>query len=144
MRPIKVFAVLAVMLFSFTSSYAQESLYKRLGGYDAIASVTDDFIVRLATSEQLAKFFKGASADSQKKIRQHVVDLICEKTGGPCFYLGRSMKSSHAGLGITDHEWEVSVALFIESLDKFHVPDTEKNELLAIVSSVKADIVEAR
>lgn len=144
MKTVKILAVLAITLFYFGNSFAQETLYKRLGGYDAIAAVTDDFIVRLATSESLSKFFMGASSDSQKKIRQHVVDLICEATGGPCFYLGRSMKSSHAGLGISDHDWDTSVGFFVQTLDKFHVGESEKNELLAIVSTLKADIVDSK
>ena len=35
----------------------QHTLYQRLGGYDAVAAVTDDFIGRLATDPQLKRFF---------------------------------------------------------------------------------------
>ena len=73
------------------SSAHQESLYKRLGGYDALAAVTDDFIKGLATDKQLGRFFIGASTDSQKRIRQLVLDQLCAATGGPCYYIGRSM-----------------------------------------------------
>jgi hemoglobin len=118
------------------------SLYKRLGGYDAIAAVVDDFIPKLATDPQLGKYFVGASKDSQARIRQLVVDQICAATGGPCVYIGRSMKTVHAGLGITEAEWQVSVKHLVASLDKFKVPAKEKDELLAAVSGLKADIVE--
>src|SRR6266851_8436105 len=77
---------------------AQPSLYKRLGGYDALAAVTDDFIGRLATDKQLTRFFVGHSEDSLKRIRQLVVDQLCAATGGPCYYLGRDMKTSHKGM----------------------------------------------
>lgn len=118
------------------------SLYKRLGGFDAIAAVVDDFIPRLATDKQLGRFFVGASADSQKRIRQLVVEQICQMAGGPCLYIGRTTKASHAGLGITEADWQISVKHLVASLDKFKVPEKEKNELLAAVSSLKADIVE--
>jgi hemoglobin len=124
------------------ASESRPTLYKRLGGYDAIAAVTDDFIGRLANDKQLARFLVGLSADSQKKLRQHVVDQLCEATGGPCFYIGRSMKASHAGLGITDSDWQATVKHLIATLDKFKVPEKEKGELLAIASSLRADIVE--
>src|ERR1700675_5149162 len=78
---------------------AQDSLYKRLGGYDALAAVTDDFLGRLATDQQFSKFFVGHSADSIKRIRQLIVDQLCAATGGPCVYTGRDMKTAHAGLG---------------------------------------------
>jgi len=120
------------------------SLYKRLGGYDAIAAVVDDFVPRLATDPQLARFFAGASKDSQMRIRQHVVDLICNATGGPCLYIGRPMKTAHVGLGISDAEWDVSLKHLVATLDKFKVAKAEKDDLLAVVSTLKPDIVEKK
>jgi len=119
----------------------QASLYKRLGGYDALAAVTDDFIGRLATDPQLGRFFKGLSTDSQKRIRQHVVDFLCNATGGPCIYTGRDMKTAHTGLGITEDDWSSSVKALVATLDKFKVPEKEKGEVLSAISGLKGDIV---
>ncbi len=118
------------------------SLYTRLGGYDAIAAVSDDFIARLAADKQLARFLVGMSDNSKARLRQLVVDQLCQATGGPCIYIGRDMKTSHKGLGITGSDWDLTVKALIASLDKFKVPQKEKDELLAIASSLKADIVE--
>jgi hemoglobin len=123
---------------------APPTLYKRLGGYDAIAAVTDDFIGRLAGDPQLAKFFAGHSTASLGTIRQHIVEQLCAATGGPCVYTGRDTKSAHAGLGISESDWNASVAHLVATLDKFKVPQKEKDELLAIASSLKADIVEKK
>jgi hemoglobin len=117
------------------------SLYKRLGGYDALAAVTDDFLGRLVTDPQLGRFFKGASTDSQKKIRQHIVDFLCGATGGPCVYTGRDMKTAHTGLNITEDDWNVTVKQLVATLDKFKVPEREKNEVLGAISGLKGDIV---
>jgi len=121
---------------------AKPSLYKRLGGYDAIAAVVDDFIGRLATDPQLGRFFVGHSTDSLRRIRQLVVDQICEATGGPCYYTGRSMKESHAGMKLTSAEWDKGVQHLSATLDKFKVGATERQELLGAVGSLKGDIVE--
>ena len=121
---------------------AAPTLYKRLGGYDAIAAVTDDFLGRLLAEPRFAKFFSGASNDSKQRIRQHIVDQLCFATGGPCIYTGRTMKASHAGLGITEEDWNTAVADLVASLNKFHVPAKEQGELAAILTSVKGDIVE--
>lgn len=120
------------------------SLYKRLGGYDAIAAVTDDFIGRLATDKKLSKFFVGLSDNSKARVRQHVVDLICATTGGPCVYLGQDMKTAHKGLNITEAEWQASVDDFTATLDKFGVKQRERDELFAILNKVKPDIVTAK
>jgi hemoglobin len=120
----------------------EESLYKRLGGYDAIAAVTDDFIGRLVTNKALARFFSGTSTDSKKRIRQLVVDQLCALTGGPCVYIGREMKTAHAGMGIAEADWNEAVKDLLDTLAKFKVPQKEKDELVAIVASTKNDIVE--
>jgi len=123
---------------------AGTSLYARLGGYDAIAAVVDDFLGRLATDPQFQKFFVGHSQDPIHRIRQLIVDQLCQVTGGPCAYVGRDMKTAHKGLGITEADWNASVKHLIAALDKFKVPEQEKGELLAIAGKLKDDIVEKR
>jgi len=139
-----VVCLLAVSAFADHHMEKPKTLYQRLGGYDAIAAVTDDFIGRLATDKQLARFFGGHSEDSLKKIRQHVVDQLCAATGGPCVYTGRDMKTSHKGMGISEADWSSAVTHLVATLDKFKVPAKEKNEVLGAVSSLKGDIVEKK
>jgi len=119
-----------------------KSLYDRLGGYNALALVVDDFIVRLVTDKQFDKFFVGHSTDSKKHIRQHILDQFCAATGGPCVYTGRDMKMSHSGLGITNADWDAAAKHLVASLDKYKVPEKEKSEVLAFVTTLKKDIVE--
>lgn len=140
----------AFILFSAGATFAQgtgaaekeKSLYLRLGGYDAIAAVSDDFIMRLGTGKRLGRFVVGLSEDSKKKLRQHLVDFLCNATGGPCLYLGRDMKTVHTGLGIDEADWKEGVEALVATLEKFKVPDKEKNEVLGAVSGLKKDIVE--
>ena len=122
---------------------AKPTLYQRLGGYDALAAVTDDFIGRMAADPKLARFFAGHSRDSLTRIRQLIVDQLCAATGGPCAYVGRDMKTAHAGMGIGEEDWNAAAAHLVATLDKLQVPAAEKEEVLALVSSLKADIVEA-
>ncbi len=125
-------------------AHAQDTLYKRLGGYDAIAAVTDDFIGRLLADEMFARFFAGFATDSKKRIRQHIVDFVCEKTGGPCFYTGRDMKTSHEGIGISKEEWDKSLQLFSEALKALDVAEAESQELAALILPLEADIVDKK
>jgi hemoglobin len=120
----------------------EKSLYERIGGYNALALVVDDFIGRLVSDQRFNKFFAGHSVDSQKRIRQHILDQFCAATGGPCIYTGRDMKTTHEGLGITEADWEAAAKHLAGSLDKFKVPQKEKDEVLAFVTSLKKDIVE--
>jgi len=119
----------------------QKSLYSRLGGYDALAAVTDDFLGRLSTDPQLKRFFMGHNKEGLTRVRQHVVDFLCVATGGPCAYIGQDMKTAHTGLGITDDDWNIAVKDLVATLDKFKVPEKEKGEVLGAISGLKGDIV---
>ncbi|HEX9735567.1 MAG TPA: group 1 truncated hemoglobin [Thermoanaerobaculia bacterium] len=143
LSPFALILALVLPLAAAASAHEDEkTLYQRLGGYDALAAVTDDFLGRFLGDEALKRFFVGFSTDSLNRIRQHVVDQLCQVTGGPCVYTGRDTKTSHAGIGITEADWDATVAHLVATLDKFKVPHKEKDELLALVSTLKADIVE--
>jgi hemoglobin len=144
---IAVLAVLLIVAMNAGAALAQDkpaaaqSLYSRLGGYDAIAAVTDDFVGRLASDPQLGRFFVGFSDDSKKLTRQRIVDFLCQTTGGPCAYTGREMKTVHTGLKITEQDWQISVKHLNATFDKFKVPQKERDEVLQAVSGLKPDIV---
>ena len=134
-------AVLSLPLLTVATKAEDKTLYQRLGGYDAIAAVSDEFIGRLATDEQEKRFFIGFSDDSKMHIRQLLVDLVCKSAGGPCYYMGRNMKTAHAGAGITKADWDRSLGIFVEVLNKFIVPEKEQKDLAALLSPLEKDIV---
>jgi hemoglobin len=120
----------------------ETSLYKRLGSYDTIAAITDDFLARLIAHAQMQRFFLGASESTRTRRRQHIVDYLCFKTGGPCAYTGRTMEDAHRGLAISESDWSVLTTLFRDSLQKFNLAARESNEIMALITSTKQDIVE--
>jgi hemoglobin len=126
------------------SSPATKSLYDRLGGAYPIAVVVDDFIERLLVNDTLNA--NPAIKEARQRVpaqglKFHVTTLVCQVTGGPCNYVGRDMRSSHANLHISPKEWQAMLADFNKTLEKFKVPATEKDELVAIVNSTKSEIV---
>lgn len=142
-RSIALAAVLVIAAAGMAQTSGKtDSLYKRLGGYDAVAAVTDDFLGRLVADPLLKRLFVGFSDDSKQRIRQHTVDFLCKVTGGPCGYHGRDMKTVHTGVGITEDDWNKSVEHLKATLDKFKVPQREREELLAAIGGMKNDIVE--
>jgi hemoglobin len=71
-----------------------------------------------------------------------LVGYICKSTGGPCVYSGRDMKTAHAGAGITKSDWDHTLQIFGEVLDKFKVPEKEQKELAALLAPLEKDIVD--
>lgn len=139
-----------VMIPLATPASAQDtevpSLYERLGGVHAIATVVDDFIERLLVNDVLNA--NPAINEARERVpkaglKYRVTSLVCQVTGGPEVYTGRSMKDSHSHLNITEAEWQAMLADFKLTLDKFEVPEAEQAELVAIVESTKGDIVVA-
>jgi hemoglobin len=145
---VPLFALLWVMALNGTSSLAQKkaepSLYERLGGVYNIATVVDDFIERLYVNGILnanPKIKEARDRVPKAGLKFRVTALVCQVTGGPEKYTGRTMKEAHKHLNITEKEWQAMLADFRKSLNHVKVPEREQKELIAIVESTKKDIV---
>ena len=119
-----------------------DTLYARLGGYDAIAAVADDLLARLQADAQLGRFWHHRGEDGVRREKQLLVNFLCASAGGPMYYTGRDMKISHRGLGISESDWQTFIGHVETTLTTFEVPAPERAEVLAFVASTKANIVE--
>jgi hemoglobin len=120
----------------------EKSLYERLGGYDVIAGFTTEYVKRIRADPRFARFSGGRSTDKKMRDLQMNIDYLCKATGGTTYYMGRDMKTSHAGLKITEEEWEANMTYWAEAMDVFKVPPMEKEEVLRLIGHTKSDIVE--
>ncbi len=117
---------------------AGASLYDRLGGIDAIRAVVHDFRARVAADGRINGFFRGVDLDSLEKL---IGDQVCQATGGPCVYRGRTMLAAHQGLNIQDADFNALVEDLGAALDHFNVATREKDELISALATMKGDIV---
>lgn len=116
-----------------------KSLYDRLGGKDAIIGVVDDFIANVAADARINSFFSNTDIP---KLKGLLVDQICEASGGPCKYTGRTMKEAHTGMKVKGEHFDALVEDLVKSLDKFKLGEKEKADLLGALAPMRADIVE--
>jgi hemoglobin len=119
---------------------APSSLYERLGKKEAITAVVDDFVGRVANDSRINGKFANANIPHLKAM---LVEQICAASGGPCTYTGRDMKTTHAGMAITNEQFDALVGDLVSSLNKFNVPEREKKELLSALGPMRKDIVTA-
>ena len=119
------------------------TLYERLGGYDAISAVANDLLPRLQADPQLARFWQYRGEDGVKREKQLLIDFLCSSAGGPLYYTGRDMKTSHIGMKISESDWSAFLGHLNATLEAFRVPQAERVEVVAFVQSTKKDIVEA-
>jgi hemoglobin len=118
---------------------AGKSLYDRLGGKAAISAVVDQFVANVAADTRINGRF--ATTDIPK-LKGHLVDQVCMATGGPCTYTGRDMKTTHAGMRISNADFGALVEDLVKALDTFKVPAGEKGELIGLLAPMKKNIVE--
>jgi hemoglobin len=134
-------AVTAAAQDSMNAAAQEKSLYDRLGGLDAIKAVVGEFARRVLADDRVNKKF--AKSDAPRLVL-HLEELVCNATGGPCEYTGLGMKESHKNMKVTDGEFKALVEDLVGALDKFNVPEKEKNDLLAILGPLHDQIVEVK
>ena len=137
---------LAGLAFAATAAQAntgtaETSLYERLGGQAAIVAVVDDFVGNVAADKRINFFF--AKADP-KRVKEKLVEQICQGAGGPCTYTGKDMKTVHKGMGISNRQFDFMVHDLRKTLTKFKVPKREQTELVALLAPTRKDIVEKK
>ncbi len=120
----------------------QETLYQRLGGYDVVAAIFDNWAPRVSGDPELSKFLTEIDEEMGKRGRELGLDLLCELTGGPCFYTGRNMKMVHKGLGITDEHWQSTLDYMVETLDEMNIHNDEKTDFIHVFDGLKGYIVD--
>lgn len=117
------------------------SLYDRLGGKGAITAVVETFVGNVAGDQRINGFFANTDIP---KLKMHLVNQICEASGGPCAYNGRTMKQTHAGMGVDDKAFNALVDDLVKALNHHKVGKSEKSELLGVLGPMKGDIVEKK
>ncbi len=110
---------------------SKPTLYERLGGYDAISAVASDLLRRLQADAQLARFWQHRGEDGVKREKQLLIDFLCASAGGPLYYTGRDMKTSHKGMKISESDWSAFLGHLNATLEAFQVPQGERDELVS-------------
>lgn len=140
----------------------QQTLYERLGGEQGLNAIVDDFVVRVLADPRVNWERKevssggvplmggGESMEWQptpanvQKLKRHLAQFFAVATAGPAQYDGRDMKEVHAGMQITNTEFDAAVGDLKATLDKLQIRDQEQKELLAIVESTREQVAEER
>jgi hemoglobin len=131
--------ILLALALAFAQDRPPKSLYERVGRYDTIAAIADDYLKGIRADPSFTRF-TGRSADSLKRARQLLKDQLCALTGGPCVYVGRDMATAHSGLAITEAEWAANMKYMSAALDKNNITGRDKEEFLELVESLKKQI----
>jgi hemoglobin len=135
----------------------EKSLYERLGGVFAIAAVIDHF------SDAVVKNPIAGQRSANPELREwHTEKLdrlaglkfmrtlwLCEVAGGPFQFAATKpglthlgLEEAHRELKIAPEEFDAVAAELGRSLDVFHVPLREKDEVLGAFAAHKGEVTE--
>ncbi len=121
----------------------QPSLYERLGGYDGIAAFANNLLPRLQSDDQLGRFWDNRGTDGVEREKQLLIDFLCFSAGGPVYYTGRNMQTTHAGMKISESDWSIFLGHAGETMQELQIPQQQCDEIVSFVLSLKEEIVEA-
>jgi hemoglobin len=120
---------------------ADPALYRSFGEKAGLVRLMDDFMLRIEADARLAPQFK----DSNKvRVKEQLVDQICQISGGPCVYKGADMKSAHANLDVTKADFNRLVEVLQDAMSAQGIPFRAQNQLLAKLAPMHRDVITVR
>ncbi|MDX1816544.1 MAG: group 1 truncated hemoglobin [Marinobacter sp.] len=106
-------------------------LYEQLGERKGIASIVEDMLYRIVEDDRINQAFKGVDV---VQFHRNLTDQLCQLSGGPCTYNGRSMREVHDGMAITDTQFNAVAEDLILAMEKNGIPTAAQNRLLARIA----------
>ena len=139
-KPTRLLSTLALagLLAACAGNPPRDGLYAQFGGQAGVEALVEEFLVRLLEDERINAQF--AETDLVN-LNDRLVEQFCVELGGPCTYTGRDMAQSHAGLGITEADFNALVEDLVDAMEARGIPFRAQNQLLRRLAPMHRDIV---
>ncbi len=121
----------------------QNSLYVRLGEINGITAIVDDVVVNHMANPAISPRFLPLKDKPEyfAQVRQHLINFFAIGSGGPQAYTGKDMLNSHRGMNISQGEYLSAIDDIMAALAKNNIDQQSQKDVLAILYSLKGDIV---
>ncbi|MBU6199437.1 MAG: group 1 truncated hemoglobin [Xanthomonadaceae bacterium] len=120
------------------SPAAKDALYRELGETPGITRVVDMFFLRINADARINTLFAHVDHND---LRRLVIEQLCQATGGPCVYSGRSMEDAHSGLNLSNADFDAFIGDLQAALDEAKVGKAAQRQLLAVLEPMRPQIV---
>jgi hemoglobin len=104
--------------------------------------VANNLLPRLQSDAQPGRFWQNRGEDGIEREKQLLIDFLCSNAGGPVYYTGRDMKTSHKGMKINESDWSIFLGHAGDTMEALNVPKQECDDVVAFVLTLKDDLVE--
>ncbi len=114
------------------------SLYERLGGTKNITSMAAEIVDLHLKNSVVATRYQAFDVEALKK---GAATFIISTVGGPKVYEGKDMLATHMHMNISDAEFNAVLDDILQTLDKHHIGQREKEEFFLALYRLKKEIV---
>ncbi|WP_100657476.1 group I truncated hemoglobin [Alteromonas flava] len=135
---VKLFLISALCLLTVACASRSSSVYEQLGGAEKVTEIVENFVVEIEQDPTILAYFEGANID---RFIEKLSEQICQRTGGPCEYTGDSMEKVHGGMNITEADFNRTVDLLINAMNKAQIPHPLQNEVLAVLAPTRKEML---
>ncbi|WP_203299140.1 group I truncated hemoglobin [Marinobacter sediminum] len=122
---------------SETNSNTEPTLYQQLGERAGLAQIVEDLLYLIVDDERINHQFKGVNV---AEFHRHLTDQLCQLSGGPCTYSGRSMRKAHADMAITETQFNALAENLILAMEQNGIGTGAQNRLLKRLIPMHPDI----
>lgn len=130
--------LLALLLAACAAPAPRPTLYQQFGERPGIEALVEELLVRILEDPRINAGFADVDLVN---LNHRLVEQICEEVGGPCTYTGRSMVESHAGLAVSEADFNALVEDLVDAMDARGIPRRAQNRLLGRLAPMHRDIV---
>lgn len=121
----------------------ETTLYNRLGEVKGITKLVDDIVDYHMNNPVIKSRYLPLkeSPEHFAMIRQHTIHFFCAGAGGPQTYGGKGMVGAHKGMNVSEQEFIAVIDDVMEAMGKNNYGETEKKDVLAILYSLKPEVI---
>jgi hemoglobin len=121
-----------------TRAAATTNLYQQLGELPGITRIVEEMLINIAEDQRIVHYFVDSDID---RLNEKLIEQLCVESGGPCTYTGDSMADSHAGMGVTEGDFNALVENLLMAMEAQGVPTAAQNRLIARLAPMRGDII---
>ncbi len=131
---------IAFTLFTFTgcANVGTNNLYTDLGGKEGVDKLVRSIVELSHNDPGIKVHFDGIDDDN---LITQLNAQICMLADGGCTYEGLEMLDAHAGMELTEAEFDIFVDVVIKAMEANNISFSAQNRLLALFAPMRRDII---
>ena len=119
---------------------SEQTLYERIGGAEAIATMVDSFYDKVIADPALKPYFDHVATD---KLRRMQTEFFSAALDGPIRYTGRPVIHAHHGRHITRQHFQAFVEHLFETLANYPLSDNDRYAIISRINLYADEVVDS-